>query len=121
MQRHLSLGSAVVLATTLFATPTLAEKRVALVIGNSMYANAPKLVNPVNDAQAVSLLLQNAGFDFVASRNDLSIEQMRRAVRDFSDVARDADIAVVYYAGHGIEVGGNNYLVPVNAALERDI
>ena len=57
----------------------------------------------------------------VESRNDLSITEMRRAIRDFSDKAQDADIAVVFYAGHGMEVDGTNYLLPVDAVLERDI
>ncbi len=98
-----------------------AEKRVALVIGNSAYRHVAKLPNPTNDAAAISLLLRRAGFDVVETRSDLGANEMRRAVRDFSDTARDADMAVVYYAGHGIEIGGANYLIPVDAALQRDI
>ena len=105
----------------LCTAPALAEKRVALVIGNSSYRNVPALSNPVNDADAVSVLLKSAGFAVVETRHDLGINEMRRAIRDFSDVTRDADMAVVYYAGHGMEFGGNNYLVPVDATLERDI
>ena len=103
------------------ALPGQAEKRVALVIGNSAYRGAPKLVNPANDAEAVSILLKSAGFDVVETRQNLDINDMRRAVRDFSDRTLDADIAVVFYAGHGIEVDGSNYLVPVDAKLDRDI
>ena len=55
------------------------------------------------------------------TRNDLGIADMRRAVRDFSDATRGAEIALVFYAGHGIEVDGRNYLVPIDAKLERDI
>ena len=99
-----------------------AEKRIALVIGNSAYKNVSKLPNPASDAAAIAALLQRSGFDVVESRRDLTgITEMRRTLRDFSDRTRDADIAVVFYAGHGIEVDGNNYLVPVDAALERDI
>jgi uncharacterized caspase-like protein len=98
----------------------LAEKRIALVIGNSAYENVTGLANPVHDAAAISGLFQRAGFDVVESRNDLKNADMRRALRDFSDKAQGADIAVIYYAGHGIEVNGVNYLVPVDAALERD-
>ena len=98
----------------------LAEKRVALVIGNSAYQNVPGLPNPINDATAIAELLRHAGFDVVDSRADLGIAVIRRAIREFADVARDADIAVVYYAGHGIEVDGTNYLIPVDAILQRD-
>jgi len=105
----------------LSASPVLAEKRVALVIGNSSYKNVSRLVNPVNDAAAIAKLFKEAGFDLVDSRNDLGVAELRRAIRDFSDTARDADVAVVYFAGHGIEVDGSNYLIPVDAVLERDI
>jgi uncharacterized caspase-like protein len=64
--------------------------------------------------------LQDAGFDVVDSRHDLAAPETRRALREFADSARDADIAVIYYAGHGIEVDGANYLIPVDAKLERD-
>lgn len=98
-----------------------AEKRVALVIGNSAYVHAPKLPNPTNDADAIGLLLKDAGFDIVETHHDLGINDMRRVVRDFTDKMQDAEMAVVYYAGHGIEVDGSNYLVPVDAQLRRDI
>jgi Caspase domain len=101
--------------------PALAEKRVALVIGNSAYENVARLGNPANDATAMTETLKEAGFDVVDSRRNLNIADMRRAFRDFSDKARDADVAVVYFAGHGIEVDGANYVIPVDAALERDL
>jgi len=103
------------------AGPALADKRVALVLGNSRYQHAPNLTNPANDSAAVNLLLKSSGFDVVTAQENLGVNEMRRAVRDFSDQVRDADIAVIYYAGHGIEVGGINYLVPVDASLRRDI
>ncbi len=68
----------------------------------------------------IAATLKNAGFDVVDSRSDLPALEMRRALRDFADRARDADIAVIYYAGHGMEVDGTNYLIPVDAKLERD-
>ena len=105
----------------LFAGDAFAEKRVALVIGNSAYKNASKLPNPTNDAAAMAVVFKNAGFDVVESRQNLGGTEMKRALRDFSDQVRDADIAVVFYAGHGIEVEGVNYLIPVDALLERDI
>ena len=71
-------------------------------------------------AAVIAATLKNAGFDVVDSRHDLPAAETRRALRDFADRARDADIAVVYYAGHGMEVDGTNYLIPVDAKLERD-
>jgi uncharacterized caspase-like protein len=108
-------------ATLLLACqPAWAAKRVALVLGNSAYQNVARLPNPVNDGAAIAATLKDAGFDVVDSRHDLMAAETRRALRDFADRARDADIAVVYYAGHGIEVDGTNYLIPVDARLERD-
>jgi uncharacterized caspase-like protein len=104
----------------LIGQPAFAEKRVALIIGNAAYQNAPQLPNPVNDAQLMSATFKSAGFDVVDFRQNLSALETRRVLRDFADAAQNADIAVVYYAGHGIEVDGTNYLIPVDAKLERD-
>lgn len=101
--------------------PAFAETRVALIIGNSSYDKVARLPNPANDAALVAETLKTAGFDDVSLRRDLKIADMRRALRDFVDKSRDADVAVIYYAGHGIEVDGVNYLVPVDAVLDRDI
>ena len=103
------------------STVVHAEKRVALVIGNGAYTTVPKLDNPRNDAAAMEVMFMAAGFDSVVLANELGIVAMRRALRDFSDTAHDADVAVVFYAGHGMEVSGTNYLIPVDAVLERDI
>ena len=100
--------------------PAFAGKRVALVLGNAAYQNVPRLTNPVNDAALMADTFKKAGFDVVVSRQDLGALETRRALRDFADSAADADIAVIYYAGHGIEVDGVNYLIPVDARLERD-
>jgi uncharacterized caspase-like protein len=97
-----------------------ADKRVAFIVGNSNYQNVVALANPANDAAAITEMFRKAAFDVVESRRDLKNADMRRALRDFTEKARDADIAVIYYAGHGIEVDGTNYLVPVDAVLERD-
>jgi uncharacterized caspase-like protein len=97
-----------------------ADKRVALVIGNSSYQNVAKLPNPVRDANGISDLLKKAGFNVVDARRDLGNLELKRALRDFSFIARDADIAVVFFAGHGIEVGGINYMIPVDARLATD-
>jgi caspase domain-containing protein len=98
----------------------LASRRVALVIGNSSYQSVPSLANPANDATAVTDMFKAAGFDVVESRRNLKNAELRRILNNFYDSTRDADIAVVYYAGHGIEVDGSNYIVPVDAVLERD-
>jgi hypothetical protein len=107
-------------AALLLCQPAWAGNRVALVIGNSTYKNAPLLLNPVNDAAIVAATLKNAGFDVVETRLDLQVADMRRTLRNFADQVRDADVAVVYYAGHGIELEGTNYLIPTDATLERD-
>ncbi|MBI5264277.1 MAG: caspase family protein [Bradyrhizobium sp.] len=104
-----------------FSHPAVAAKRVALVIGNSAYRNVSQLTNPANDSTAIWTTFRNAGFDVVELKRDLSVSEMRRALRDFSDAARDADVAIVYFAGHGIEIEGINYVIPVDAVLERDI
>ena len=103
------------------AVPAQAEKRVALVIGNGTYTKVARLNNPNNDAAAMEAMFKAAAFTSVVRLNDLGVTAMKRAVRDFSDTAQDADIAVVFYAGHGIEVAGVNYLIPIDAVLERDI
>lgn len=105
----------------LSGSTAFAEKRVALIIGNSAYDKVARLPNPANDAALMAETFKSAGFDGVELRRDLKIGDLRRALRDFIDKAREADVAVVYYAGHGIEVDGTNYLVPVDAVLERDV
>ena len=97
-----------------------AERRVALVIGNSAYKSAARLANPANDAALVGGMFKNAGFDWIDTKTDLNAAEMRRALRDFGGRARGADVAVIYYAGHGIELDGTNYLIPIDAALETD-
>jgi uncharacterized caspase-like protein len=95
----------------------LADRRIALVIGNGKYENAGVLANPTNDADAVADLFTKAGFDSVDRRRDLGVVEFKRAVREFVDRAASADVAVVYYSGHGLEIGGVNYLIPVDAKL----
>jgi hypothetical protein len=109
-----------VAAAIVFATAAKADRRVALVIGNSTYKNASQLPNTINDANAVAALFRSVGFEVVNSRTDLGVLDFKRAVRDFLITAENADIAVVYYAGHGIEINGTNYLIPVDAKLARD-
>ncbi|MBL8586874.1 MAG: caspase family protein [Bradyrhizobiaceae bacterium] len=102
------------------ATAAMAERRVALVIGNAAYQNASSLTNTVNDAAAMTRMFEKAGFDVVESRTDLGVVEFKRALREFMFTAQDADIAVVYFAGHGIEIRGSNYLIPVDAKLRSD-
>jgi len=97
-----------------------ADRRVALIVGNSAYRNGATLANTVNDAAAIAQLFRAAGFDVVDARHDLGSLDFKRAVREFSIETRNADVAVVYYAGHGIELDGTNYLVPVDAKLASD-
>ena len=119
--RRLTAFVAAALVICLANQPALAGRRVALIIGNSNYQNVAQLTNPANDATAVTDMFRKASFDLVESRRDLKSQEMRRALRDFGDKARGADIAVIYFAGHGLEVDGVNYAVPVDAALERDV
>jgi uncharacterized caspase-like protein len=108
------------MAGALFATAAAADRRVALVIGNSAYKSASTLTNTINDATAIAKLFKAVGFEVVISRNDLGVVDFKRTVREFLLTAETADMAVVYYAGHGIEIGGTNYLIPIDAKLGRD-
>lgn len=121
MMRH-SLAVVVIGLTwaLTMAWPAFAERRIALVIGNSEYQSAPKLANPANDARALSSTLTKLGFDQVTTKLDLGHEHLRSALHDFSRESVKADWAVVYYAGHGMQVGGINYMIPIDARLAND-
>lgn len=93
--------------------------KVALVIGNSDYISVAELDNPANDARDVSAALELQGFDVTVAKN-LGRNEMRDALRRFRTLADNADVALVYYAGHGIEIEGANYLIPVDARLEDE-
>jgi uncharacterized caspase-like protein len=96
------------------------ETRIALVVGNSKYLGVPALTNPGRDAAAVAAALRDLGFKNVRLATDLSREKLIDALRSFSAEAAAADWAVVYFAGHGIEVNHVNYLIPVDAKLATD-
>ena len=96
-----------------------AEKRVALVIGNSNYNQVARLPNPANDSRAMADALARLDFT-VTLQQDLGKSAMEQTLADFSDAVRDADLAVVYYAGHGMEMNGKNYLIPTDARLKSD-
>ena len=98
---------------------SVAERRVALVIGNSAYAHTSVLANPLNDAADVAAAFERLGFAVTRLENAGGAE-MRSALLEFSEAAFRSDVAVVFYAGHGIEVDGENYLVPVDARLKTD-
>jgi hypothetical protein len=111
---------ALLLTLLLFAGMARAEQRVALVIGNGAYRTLPPLPNPAADATAVAERLRGLGFAVMA-RNDLDKAGMDDAIRQFGRQAANADVAVVFYAGHGVQVEGRNYLVPVSAPFpERE-
>jgi tetratricopeptide (TPR) repeat protein len=102
--------------------PTASDKisRVALIVGNGAYKNVHKLDNPPRDAKLVADALRDVGFQTVTLGNDLTRDKFFEALRVFASQAEKADWAVVYYAGHGLEIGGVNYLVPVDAKLAAD-
>jgi uncharacterized caspase-like protein len=104
----------------LTAVAAQADKRVALVLGNSAYQNAPALATPAKDAQAIAAMFKKVGFDAVIARYDAGNLQFKHAIREFDDAAAGSDMAVVYYAGHAIEIQGVNYLIPVDAKLASD-
>jgi len=124
---HYALPPAMALlavAALLFVISTPASaQNVALVIANSEYENTSQLANPGRDAQLVSGALEQAGFDTVELARNLDQAEFRARLRDFRELADGADTALVYFAGHGIESAGRNWLLPVDATLdsERDM
>ena len=101
------------------ATLSWAQSRVALVLGNGAYEHAPDLPNPTADATEIGAALDRLGFE-VLTRTDLTAAGMRAAVREFSIAMEGADLALFFYAGHGIQVAGRNYLLPIDADVERE-
>jgi tetratricopeptide (TPR) repeat protein len=97
-----------------------APRKVALIIGNGAYRNVQKLDNPPRDAKLIADTLRGLGFQTVTLAPDVTRDQFFAALRDFGREAEKADWAVVYYAGHGMEIGGVNYLIPTDARLAAD-
>lgn len=97
----------------------VAGSKTALVIGNSAYAFGGVLANPKNDAETVSAALKAAGFDPVVTLTDLDKTQFLGTLGDFANAAEKSEIALIYYAGHGVEVDRRNFLVPVDAKLSK--
>ena len=104
------------------SSPAFAETRVALVVGNSTYQNVPRLNNPTNDARLMADTLRGLGFTLVGGSAQLDLDKASfdNAVRSFGRELQGADVALFYYAGHGLQVRGANYLVPINANPERE-
>ena len=98
----------------------LADKRVAFVVGNGAYKNVAQLPNPPTDAKAMAATLRNVGFEVVEG-TDLTRDKMTEKLLDFGKRAQGADIAVFFYAGHGIAINGTNYLLPVDADIKSEM
>ncbi|MFZ1814274.1 MAG: caspase domain-containing protein [Rhizobiaceae bacterium] len=116
-----ALASVFIALVALMAAPAaaLAGKRVALVIGNSAYENAGQLTNPANDASDMAATLTDLGFTVITG-TDLDNRGMRDKVREFSNELRGAEAAMLFYAGHAMQVNGKNYLAPVDTRLEYE-
>ncbi|TPM93906.1 peptidase c14 caspase catalytic subunit p20 [Mesorhizobium sp. B2-1-3A] len=108
-----------VLALLLTLTGASAERRVALVLGNAQYQHAAALANPVRDAQAMAERLKKLDFEVVSGFDETKL-QTQATIAQFAKQVRGADIALFFYAGHGLQVSGKNYLLPVDAALEDE-
>ena len=93
-----------------------AEKRVAFVVGNGTYKNVAPLPNPTVDAKAMASTLRNVGFEVVEGSN-LTRDKMTERLLDFGKKAQGADVALFFYAGHGIAISGTNYLLPIDADI----
>jgi uncharacterized caspase-like protein len=116
------LPLALLLISLLCSLPAAAEKRVALVVGNSNYAQVGTLANPANDANDIASALKAAGFEVILGI-DVDKREFDTKVRNFADILEDADAAIFFYAGHGLQVAGRNFLLPVDARVqtERDL
>jgi hypothetical protein len=122
MFRHTLFKLMISASMVLAAGSAFAENRVALVIGQSAYRSVPALPNPANDAKAVTQMLTDSGFE-VSTAADLSQSELRQQVSEFAGkvAAKGADtVALVFYAGHGLQIDGENYLVPVDVDPKRE-
>jgi uncharacterized caspase-like protein len=118
MKHYLKVVASLV-ALIWLTLPVMAEKRVALVIGNSAYLHVSKLPNPKNDARDIAAVLRRLKFDVVEGI-DLDKAGMERSIRKFARSLNGADVALFFYAGHGLQVNGRNYLAPVTARLDSE-
>ncbi len=110
-------GLAMILLSAFAASAEVsAGKRVALVIGNAQYKHAVPLANPVKDAKLIAATLRDAGFEVIEGL-DLDKTAMQGVIDRFTEASYDADVGLVYYSGHGMQVDGHNYLIPIDAEL----
>ena len=119
MLKHFATGLFALAAVLAGIAPAAAEKRVALVIGNSAYENVPRLTNPSNDASDVAAKLKALGFEVVEGI-DLGKRDMEKRIRAFAEALNGADVGLFYYAGHGLQVDQRNFLAPVDAQLKSE-
>jgi uncharacterized caspase-like protein len=119
LRRQWKAAAAALLAlVALAALPARAETRFALVIGNGAYRNVPALANPPNDAKDIAPALKSLGFK-VTLKLDLDLAAMQRAIDEFALESANADVSLFYCAGHGFQLAGRNYLIPVGAELHQ--
>jgi uncharacterized caspase-like protein len=122
MKLRIGFLASMILACCVANSAAGAELRIALVIGNSLYRDVAALPNPEKDANAMAAFLTKAGFD-VTRANNLTLSDMRRTLRDFADkiaaAGPDAEV-VLHYGGHGVQIDGENYLIPVDAHITRE-
>ena len=119
LRAWVAAAAVMILLLPAFVTPASASDRVALVIGNANYDHVPVLANPLNDASDIGAALDRLGFEVTRIENADQIA-LRRGLREFKLAASVSEMAVVFYAGHGIEVDNRNFLVPVDARLQSD-
>src|SRR5262245_25350008 len=119
---RLALFAVLLAIAALLAAPARADKRVALVIGNSAYQNVARLENPRNDARLIADTLKTLGFIVVGNGAQIDLDKpgFDRAVQSFGSQLVGADVGLFYYAGHGLQVRGANFLVPVDANPTRE-
>jgi len=122
MFRRIAFLAAIAVAVATGSLPALADKRVALVVGNSAYQNVARLDNPRNDATLMATTLRSLGFTLIGDGPQLDLDKagLDLAVQKFGSVLQGADVGMFYYAGHGVQVRGSNYLVPVSANPTRE-
>src|SRR3569833_704696 len=115
-----AIGLALLATTVMTPAQALADGKIALVIGNSQYQKVTKLTNPANDSTDVAASLTRLGFD-VNLKKDLDFDGFRKAIIEFGNAAKTADMAVIFYAGHGAEIDCKNWLIPVDAAIKSEV
>src|SRR5712672_2800108 len=118
--RYLAVFFSLICMTFTTITAAKADRRVAFVVGNGAYKNVAQLPNPPIDAKAMAGVLRNVGFDVVEGTN-LTRDKMTEKLLDFGKKAQGADVAVFFYAGHGIAISGTNYLLPVDADIKSEM